>query len=537
MRVSEVLNIPSLGGCRLIGGHTGTNREVLHVNMMDAPDIISFLKPNELLVTTAYHLKDQPALLLELITVMSQKGCAALGIKTKRFLNEIPKEAIALADELAFPIFELPIESSLGDVVNTTLSYILDKRTNELQYAIDTHKKFTNHILSGKGISQLLKSLSAMIGSPVILLDPYAKPIYFSKSDEKYIEPLKRFNSNDHYFFFPNTPFFMFSILENKETYSFFSVYTHDKKAGYLLIVNEILPNDHSTILTIEQATNVLSFELMKENALNQHYKRVKNDFFYHFVDGEYSSQEEIINRAKEFFLQNDQKYLCLNGLIDGNKVIGSYTQNQLKIDAIYEFIEDELKFFPFRSHMFTKSDVCSLLFELNDVDQMNAVVLPTIKEIQGKIKNQFGRTISFGVSNVSMNLLNVKNAYKEAEDSLEIGLQTGKLAFIQNYRTKDIMELLRSIALQDLRDFYQNALAGLSAPEFEEDPTLTQTLFVFLETHCQISETAKRLYVHRNTVVYRLEKCEELLGRSLTDSETTLQLRLAFQIKTILDS
>ncbi|MFC4321801.1 PucR family transcriptional regulator [Litchfieldia salsa] len=536
MKVEEVLKVPALRGSQIIGGHSGINREVLHVNMMDAPDIISFLKPSELLVTTAYHLKDQPSLLLELIDEMANKECAALGIKTKRFLNEIPQEAIDLANKRCFPVFELPNEASLGDIVNHTLSHILDKRTNELQYAIDTHKKFTNHILSGKGIPQLLKSLSAMIGSPVILLDQYAKPIYYTKSDEKYIKPINDFNSSDDYFFFPNTPFFMFSLLRNKETYSVFSVYTHEKKAGFLLVVGEIIPNDHSTILTIEQATNVLSFELTKENVLNQHYKRVKNDFFYHFVDGEYSSQDEIVNRAKEFNLRNEQKYLCVTGELDGGEVIGSYTQIQLKIDTIYEFIEDEFKSFSFPSHLFTKGKTCTLLFELVDVTQVKTVVLPILETIQKKINSQFSRTISFGISNVSLNFFNVKNAYKEAGDALDIGKHSGKSTFIQTYRTKDIMELLRSIPRQDLKDFYNNALGGLSAREYIDDPTLLQTLYVYLETHCQISETSKRLFVHRNTVVYRLEKCEELLGKSLNDSETTLQIRLAYQIKNILE-
>jgi purine catabolism regulator len=55
------------------------------------------------------------------------------------------------------------------------------------------------------------------------------------------------------------------------------------------------------------------------------------------------------------------------------------------------------------------------------------------------------------------------------------------------------------------------------------------------LETHCQLSETAKRLYVHRNTVIYRLEKCEELIGRSLKEPDETLRLRLAFRIKALI--
>lgn len=97
-------------------------------------------------------------------------------------------------------------------------------------------------------------------------------------------------------------------------------------------------------------------------------------------------------------------------------------------------------------------------------------------------------------------------------------------------------MELLRIIPEEDLKNFYFFALQGFSKIITEEEQSLLQTLSVYLETHCQISETAKRLFVHRNTVVYRLEKCEELLGKSLKDPETTLQIRLALRIKSLLN-
>ncbi len=537
MKVADILKIPALKGCTVIGGHLGLEREVLHVNMMDAPDIISFLKPCELLVTTAYHLKDNTESILELIRAMDKQGCAALGIKTKRFIKEIPEEVTALADELAFPLIELSIDTSLGEIVNHTLSHILDKRTLELQNAMDTHRIFTSHIMSGKGIHQLLKSLSSMVGFPVILIDQYAKPIYTSKTNEKYMEPLEDLYKNDFHFFFPNTPYFQFSLINNKETYSVFSVYTHERKAGYVVIVGEINANDHVSILTIEQAANVLSFELMKEDALKQYFRRVRNEFFFNFVDGQLTSQEEIVSRAKEFSLQSEQKYLCAAGALDSTELIGSYTQNQQINESIYEYIEDELTSAGQTPHLFTRGDLCYLLIELEESSQINDRVIPALELIQKKIKAQFNRTISFGLSNLATNLLHVKNAYKEAGDSLQTGQMSGKSAFIQLYRTKDIMELLRIVPKKNLQDFYHNALNLLSAEDYEEDQTLLQTLFVFLETHCQISETAKRLYVHRNTVVYRLEKCEELLGRSLNDPETTLQIRLAFQIKTLLEA
>ena len=95
---------------------------------------------------------------------------------------------------------------------------------------------------------------------------------------------------------------------------------------------------------------------------------------------------------------------------------------------------------------------------------------------------------------------------------------------------------MLRAVPQEDLRSFYAYTLRGFESIGKEEEQTLLQTLSVYLDTQCQISETAKRLYVHRNTVVYRLEKCEDILGGNIKDSEMALRIRLALKIKSLLN-
>ncbi|MCP3028426.1 PucR family transcriptional regulator [Halobacillus sp. A5] len=536
MKVAEIVDVPALKRCEVIAGAEGTNREILHVNMMDAPDIARFLKPNELLVTTAYHVKDQPDLLTELIIEMNKQGCAALGIKTKRFIEKVPEDIKQLADELSFPIIELPASSSLGDIVNQTLSSILDKRTNELRFAIETHKQFSHHIMSGKGIQQLLRRLGEMVNAPVALLDQYAKTVSMSSPQLNLSPAARELYARGSQAPFMKNPYFTFSTIEDKKTYSVFSVFTQDKKAGFLVVCRNIQTDDHAALLTIEQATNVISFELIKENALKQYSRRVRNEFFLNFTEGMYSSQEEIINRAKEFKLENERYYYCAIGKLSPRDFEGSYTQSQFETDNIYEYIEEELIQFSISTHLFTRGDLCILLFQVDSSAQEHQeYVRNSLQFVQSNVYSRFGRTISFGISNVSRQFLNVNKAFKEAHDALDSGWMSGAEGFIQTYRTKDVLELLRVISEEDLTEFYEYALQQLASHKGDEDGTLLHTLFVYLETHCQISETAKRLFVHRNTVVYRLEKCEELLGSKLNDAETTLQVRLALRIKKML--
>jgi len=539
MRIIELLSVPLLKEMKLIAGETGKDREVSTVNMMDAPDIIPFLNSNEFLVTTAYHIKDHPHRLLELIQAMSDQDCAALGIKTKRYLRAVPQEALDLANELSLPIIELPLELSLGEIVNITLRAILNSRAAELSSALETHKQFTTMILHGNGITALLQELTRRIHRPVHLIDQHLSPILQQNTELEISMITNHLEKEIKVFSCSNNRNISFSMISSKQTYTLFPFTISERKSGFLLVIGAIPQEEHLTTLTIEQATNVLSFALMKEHALKQHTRSIRNEFFLHFLDGAFSAHDEIINRAKEFSLQNERDYILVVGKLDNNEEsYSSYTQRQQQADSAFEYIEERILPTLPNTHFFTKNETCILLFEVQDQrETFHPHHDHILRNIQEKISTTFRHTISFGVSNICHSFIQLRTAYQEAFEALSQGQLSKKTGFIQTFRTKDIMELLRLIPEKEINSFYKYTFQGFSSLKQDEKESLLLTLFVYLETHCQISETAKRLFVHRNTVVYRIEKCEEILAKSMKDPETTLQLRIALRIKKLLDS
>ncbi|WP_353626577.1 PucR family transcriptional regulator ligand-binding domain-containing protein [Bacillus sp. JCM 19041] len=179
MTIDELLNLPVFKGAQLVAGGAGQNKRIENVNMMDAPDIIDYLKEDDLLVTTAYHYRDDRMQLLELIKAMHKKGCAGIGLK-KRFLGTIPEKVLTFADSVGFPIVALPEEVGLGSIVNQSLSAILDLRTSELKMALETHQTFSKHIMSGKGLPHLLENVAELVGYPVMLIDERCQLIHSS---------------------------------------------------------------------------------------------------------------------------------------------------------------------------------------------------------------------------------------------------------------------------------------------------------------------------------------------------------------------
>ncbi|NIL29137.1 PucR family transcriptional regulator [Bacillus thuringiensis] len=538
MKLYDIMKIPIFDQAKLIAGHKGVEQEVYTVNMMDAPDIIHFLKRNELLVTSAYHFKDDMYALRELIIQMKKQGCTALGIKTKRFLQEIPEEIISLADEIYFPIIELPFDVGLGDLVNQTLSYILDMRTNELHQAMQIHQQFSNHIISGKGINMILENLSSLIQLPVVLLDYHLRPISEHNNTKASIQNLKKFFINGRKLPLSTIEIVTFSLLtKTRDTVSIFPIYTQNNQYSYLVIDGFISPLNRSMVLAVEQAANVLAFELIKEHSLRQYSRRIQDEFFTNVINSVFSTQDEIINLGKEFNLSFDQKYICIIGKIDIKEFTMSFMEYQEEKDLIYDLIEEELNSYTANVHLFIKDDMyvllvnCDVIWRETEKEQM----ISLLKNIQVKIYSYFQKSISFGIANSSEQLLHISHSFKEATDAFYYGEMSGSKEFIEIYQAKEISAILRMIPQEQLKKFYESTLQSLANENEKDHAVLLHTLSVYLETHCAISETAKRLFLHRNTVIYRLEKCEEILGRNIKDPNETLQLRIAFRIKPLI--
>src|SRR3972149_11748633 len=93
---------------RGIGGQSGLDRIVQSVNVMEVPDILEWVHPGELLVTTMYPLRDDAAAIEALVPRLADKGLAGLAVTPSGSMDEFPPAMVKAANELAFPLIELP---------------------------------------------------------------------------------------------------------------------------------------------------------------------------------------------------------------------------------------------------------------------------------------------------------------------------------------------------------------------------------------------------------------------------------------------
>ena len=122
-----------------------------------------------------------------------------------------------------------------------------------------------------------------------------------------------------------------------------------------------------------------------------------------------------------------------------------------------------------------------------------------------------------------------VSRSYKEARMALDVGKIFYNGKNVVAYSNLGIGRLIYQLPLPLCRMFIREIFEGKSPDEFDEE-TLT-TINKFFENSLNVSETSRQLYIHRNTLVYRLDKLQKSTGLDLRVFEDAITFKIALMV------
>ena len=145
-----------------------------------------------------------------------------------------------------------------------------------------------------------------------------------------------------------------------------------------------------------------------------------------------------------------------------------------------------------------------------------------------------FIKTI-IGIGTVSEHLRELADAYKEAQTAIEVGKVFDTERSIINYENLGIGRLIYQLPTT-LCDIFLSEVFKKSAIDALDQETLF-TINKFFENNLNVSETSRKLFVHRNTLVYRLEKIKKLTGLDLREFDHAIVFKVALMVRKYLSS
>jgi purine catabolism regulator len=209
-----------------------------------------------------------------------------------------------------------------------------------------------------------------------------------------------------------------------------------------------------------------------------------------------------------------------------------------LPLESLISLVRDDMSRRQIAGAVGQYVDVIVALYPLENqsvVQRMRAVV----EEVRDQLAMRTpSGLVSAGMSRPAEGIASLREAYREAKDSVSIANELGdheKTTYYGDLKLYQLLLALKERSLDHLKRFYDESLRPLMDHDSRKQGDLVRTLNGFFGANGNLAKAAVDLDVHRNTLVYRLERISELTELDLNDPDNRLILHLALKIQRVL--
>ncbi|MEQ6390634.1 PucR family transcriptional regulator ligand-binding domain-containing protein [Bacillaceae bacterium S4-13-58] len=518
----QALKIGGLRKCKVVAGSKGLDRSLTYVTIMEVPDIVKWLKGEELLLTSLYPIKDDEIAVTNLVKDLHKKGTSALAIKPHRFVDDIPEIILREAEKFDFPIIEIPEEVSYLDILSPVMNAIFDKKV-VIQDDLEQAYRLLDEIkLSNGGIKHLKDTLKHLIKYD-ITIDSFIPYLNVPAPDID-ILPISDDQKNELEIIQRPIRLYRWNKVEGKKQECIVApVFIEGRLFGAISCVgveNDFLEVD---LAILERASTVLSLQFMRDKAKYELEQQFKTDFFRELLYSQVQHEETILDKGKMFGFDLQKNYLFLYIEINTEEIGMNY----------YAELVNKLEFF------------CSQLENgiiIGTVQNGLYILYPSINKSKDRLRRDIdliskeiakeSLVVTIGIGRAASNISEIREGFEQSRQAVLLGKNLFKEKNIIFYEDLGVYRLLAEIKnTTELQKFHEESMGSLIEYDKHHDLDLIHSLIVYFENNESMSKTAKALFIHINTMKYRIQRIKMLTNLDPKNSEDKLILQIGLKI------
>lgn len=481
----------------------------------------------ELALLTLSQLRRLDETLPHLLKSLHKAGVAAVGVAAQS-TDALGDEAISNANSLNLPLILLPPNALLEEVAREVITFVVSFRGEIERKATEVTHQLMQLSVQGAGIQGVCDHLANSRGKWVIVQDSLQQVRFQATPAHVEVLTLPPLLTDEF-------------LRQHSLTRVVEPILIRHEVVGYISLVGNESDFDYLERIILGKVAPILAIEFARERERSEVESRYLVEAFTDVLHGHYQQPEEMLARVR---------------------ILG-YDLAAPQTIVIFEVPNSEPDFPPsspyaqwsrrVRDELLRVWPSCWVLGESHKV----VAILPMVELANGieneheSENNTFARLervharmlqsrgstpgiplYSCGIGRIAKNLQSIPQSSREAQQALEIGRRLFGEGKIHSFAHLGVYRLLFYLDGQsELIDFYQETLRPLLNHDARNGGTWIETLECFFRCNGNLSETARIMHLHRNALLYRLGRIEELLGRSLEDSELRLSLQIALKI------
>ncbi len=516
--VYDILRLALPPGTSVVAGSAGLSQQVKWVATQRAtlPAFVDLRGGELVLVSVEAALALDPLLnLSNLVRRLSQAAVSAVAA-----VGEVGPEDIRAAQEVRLPLLQLPENSDLRQIEREVARLISDYEAQLERRGAQLYNLLTQLSLEGSGAESMLEVLSQHTGQNVAYYatNGELRTQYGQGQGKVVLQALRPNGRGDH-------------SLVNQQIWVE-TIGTPDFPSGYLAVAGTKL--DEWDRLAAHQGAAALALELAKAHAVQAAEDRLRGDFLSTILTGPPADLPAVLQRGQELGYDLNQAYVAL--LCSLKHVTGAV------LSRILSSIQNELNRRSVAAPLLRRENAILCMLPLStgesrarDLTEALRERLTLVEALRERLLVDYpGITLALGTP--APTIADWTRTLREAEQALNLGQQLFDddrvLAFgdLGVYR---LLVLLREAP--ELWSFYRETLAELVSYDSKQGGELLKTLESYFNHLGNLRATSDALHVHRNTLLYRLERIEQISGLDLSNAEEYFALWLALRAHRVL--
>ena len=524
LSIEEILNLPAFEGYKLLAGNSGLKNRCKHITILETPNGISWLEGGEFLLTTGYAFLHNEQYKKTMLIDAKRKGVSAIAIKENRYFGEINYELIQQANEFGIPLIQIPYKAVYTRIISSFYDMLFYKENEYILKLNDIYEKLLNLSFENKDIDGIIYSLSTLSNANVFLFDKQLNIISSNIINEDIYNKLSEFEpfNKDGIHILKDTSCYLVNYEINGLFISIYPVVRDENKIAYLYIVNDA-ELDKLMQTSIEYGISILSMKLEEDSAARFAQTKFNKtiveimlnnkelpDEFYQNIERDLGWDHEgyVVGLCMRIYLTKDQNF------------------EESKHD-IYNILDNLIH----SNYLSTdkKSDVF-IFIKTNSEDYLENI----INNLHNYLKDYEERfKISLGVSNPYSDIKNIEKLYNEAYLAVLFSNQDQNTIF---FNTLDTIKLLYPLKDdKEIQNYYDKTIKKLERYDEKHGTNLMETLETYFKYNSKKTVVANKLFIHVETLRYRLNRIGEITGYSLDNSEGIFALQMGIKLKRLI--
>ena len=536
--VREVWRLALPAATVLLGKKDDLTRPVLWARRMSshAPAFAALEEQEIALISIdTLRLLDERLTLPKVVRSLAKRNVSAVAV-----LGPVSAEAEAAADGVGLCLLALPADADLRDIEKDVIRLIVEREAQLDRRGRQVYRQLAQHSIEDRGLGAIADALRQIVQKSVVIQDAQMtiqalaladnSPLSAPEIDAALADraPLHRWLLNQSLDGKapPGTTFDLHGDAARYVT----AVVIEGRLGGYLSILGTRNTLDDLDRLAAERGALVCAVEWAKQRALETAEQRLRGDFLDVMLTAGATEERLLARRASEMgFELEHQHVVVLFGMTGTDPQTASILAREYRAYLLNTGIQVFLC--PYEGDL---GALCS-------ADPQHASSLKNLAKYAWETRERVfqmvptGR-VAVGIGMPGTGLAGLRRSFTQAQESLNLARELFDGDRVLSFGDLGLYHLLNRLqGCEELVRFYNQTLDPLARYDASHNAELVSTLEAFYIHHGNVSQTAESLHLHRNSLLYRLERIGQITELDLDDADDRFSLQLALKLQSLL--